>query len=107
MNVPFLFLKAQYKGIKDEIAPALLDILDKCCFINGPYVSGFEKEMEDYLKAKHVAGCSSGTEALVLLRGGIAHMQVDTMGVDGNLVREMPMRHVIIDSQPVLPFDPP
>lgn len=66
MNVPFLDLKAQYKGIKDEIAPALLDILDKCCFINGPYVSGFEKEMEDYLKAKHVAGCSSGTEALVL-----------------------------------------
>lgn len=66
MNVPFLDLKAQYKEIKDEIAPALLDILDKCCFIGGPYVSGFEKEMEAYLEAKHVAGCSSGTDALVL-----------------------------------------
>lgn len=66
MNVPFLDLKAQYKGIKDEIGPALLDILDKCCFIGGPYVSGFESEMADYLSVSHVAGCGSGTEALVL-----------------------------------------
>lgn len=66
MNVPFLDLKAQYKEIKEEIAPALLDILDKCCFIGGPYVNEFEREMEDYLKVAHVAGCSSGTEALVL-----------------------------------------
>ena len=66
MNVPFLDLQAQYKDIKNEIAPALLDILDKCCFIGGPYVNNFEKEVENYLDVKHVAGCASGTDALVL-----------------------------------------
>ena len=66
MNVPFLDLKAQYKEIKEEIKPAIMDIIDKCCFIGGPYVSGFEKEMEQYLDIEHVAGCASGTDALVL-----------------------------------------
>lgn len=66
MNVPFLDLKAQYKDVKDEIALALNDILDKCCFIGGPYVSGFESEIQEYLNVHHAAGCGSGTEALVL-----------------------------------------
>lgn len=66
MNVPFLDLKAQYKDVKDEIVPMLLNILDNCCFIGGPYVNEFEKEMESYLSVGHVAGCASGTDALVL-----------------------------------------
>lgn len=66
MNVPFLDLKAQYKDIKDEIASSLADILDKCCFIGGPYVSDFEKEAESYLGINHASGCASGTDALVL-----------------------------------------
>ena len=66
MNVPFLDLKAQYNSVKNEIALALEDILDKCCFIGGTYVSEFEKAIEGYLGVNHAAGCGSGTEALVL-----------------------------------------
>ena len=66
MNVPFLDLKTQYKGIKAEVEPAVLDILENCCYIGGKYVADFEKSMEEYLGVKHVTGCSNGTDALVL-----------------------------------------
>lgn len=66
MNVPFLDLKTQYKGIKEEVEPLVLDILENCCYIGGRYVDEFERSMEKYLGVKHVAGCSNGTDALVL-----------------------------------------
>ncbi len=66
MNVPFLDLKTQYKGIKNEVEPKVLDILDNCSFIGGRYVEEFEKNMATYLGVKHVAGCSNGTDALVI-----------------------------------------
>ncbi|MBC5744956.1 DegT/DnrJ/EryC1/StrS family aminotransferase [Lachnospiraceae bacterium MD308] len=66
MQVPFLDLKLQYQRIKGEVEPMILDILEKCCYIGGAYVNDFERQMENYLSAKHVAGCSNGTDALVL-----------------------------------------
>ena len=42
MNVPFLDLKTQYKGIKAEVEPLVLDILENCCYIGGKYVDDFE-----------------------------------------------------------------
>lgn len=66
MQVPFLDLKLQYQGIKSEVEPMILDILEKCCYIGGAYVNDFERKMENYLGAKHAAGCSNGTDALVL-----------------------------------------
>ena len=67
MKVPFLDLKAQYRGgVKEEVEPLISDILENCSFIGGAYVNMFETEMESYLKVKHVASCSNGTDALIL-----------------------------------------
>lgn len=66
MKVPFLDLKTQYKHIKAEVEPKVLDILENCSFIGGSYVQDFEREMEEYLGVKHVISCSNGTDALVL-----------------------------------------
>ncbi|MCM1125485.1 MAG: DegT/DnrJ/EryC1/StrS family aminotransferase [Lachnospiraceae bacterium] len=66
MKVPFLDLKTQYQGIKAEVEPAVLNIMENCCYIGGSYVQDFEKSMEEYLGVKHAAGCSNGTDALVL-----------------------------------------
>ena len=66
MKVPFLDLKTQYQGIKEEVEPAVLDILENCCYIGGTYVQQFEKSVREYLGVKHAAGCSNGTDALVL-----------------------------------------
>ena len=66
MNVPFLDLRSQYRKIMPEIEPVVLDILENCCFIGGKYVEEFEASMAEYLRVKHVIGCSNGTDALVL-----------------------------------------
>ena len=73
MKVPFLDLKAQYKTIKDEVNPAIQEILDNTAFILGKAVSYFEKEFAKEHNVKHCIGTSSGTDAnhLVLWALGI------------------------------------
>lgn len=66
MEVPFLDLRKQYEGIKSEVEPQILDIMENCCFIGGKYVSKFERSIEGYLGVKNALGCSNGTDALVL-----------------------------------------
>lgn len=66
MKVPFLDLKLQYQTIKKEVEPVVLDILENCCYIGGAYINTFERQAERYLRVKHAAGCSNGTDALVL-----------------------------------------
>lgn len=66
MKVPFLDLKAQYREIKKDVEPKVLDILENCCYIGGSYVNAFERSMEEYLNVKHVISCSNGTDALIL-----------------------------------------
>src|ERR1035437_2748943 len=57
-------LVSQYQKIKEEIDSALLDVLKSAMFINGPEVTAFRKELENYLGVKHVIPCANGTDAL-------------------------------------------
>jgi len=63
MKVPFLDLKAQYQTIKDEVDPAIQDILDNTAFILGKSVQQFEKEFAKAHNVKHCVGTSSGTDS--------------------------------------------
>lgn len=62
MQVPFLDLKIQYKSIKDEIDPAIQNILDNTAFILGKAVSDFEAAFAKEHHVKHCIGVSSGTD---------------------------------------------
>lgn len=66
MKIPFFDLSRQYEGIKSEVEPQVLKVLESCSYIGGEYVQNFEKEISDYLDVKHAIGCSSGTAALIL-----------------------------------------
>ena len=66
MKVPFLDLKEQYKELKNEVEPRIMEVLESCSYIGGRYVSCFEEQMEEYLGVRHVLGCSNGTDALML-----------------------------------------
>ncbi len=57
-------LISQYKNIKDEVDSAILDVIQKAQFINGPEVTGFQEDLEKYLGVKHVIPCANGTDAL-------------------------------------------
>jgi len=66
MKVPFIDLRAQYESIKDEVAPAIQQVLDSSAFAGGPFVEQFEKELALLCQCKYAIGVGSGTEALWL-----------------------------------------
>jgi dTDP-4-amino-4,6-dideoxygalactose transaminase len=66
MNVPFVDLKAQYAQIRNEINPAVQEVMDSASFVGGPYVKAFEENFAKFCGAKHAIGISSGTAAIHL-----------------------------------------
>ncbi len=66
MKIPMVDLQGQYRTLKDEIEPAMLQALADARYILGPNVQAFEQEAADYLGVRHALGCASGTDALHL-----------------------------------------
>ena len=64
--IPFVDLKAQYAGIKQEVNAAIQGILDSCAFTLGSEVVEFEKEFAAYSGSKLGIGVNTGTSALHL-----------------------------------------
>ncbi len=66
MKVPLLDLKAQYREIKEEIAPVLEEICESQYFILGPHVERLEKMIAQYCQTASAVGVSSGSDALII-----------------------------------------
>ncbi len=64
--IPLLDLKAQFAPLRDEIEPALREVVEAQAFILGPGVERLEHEVASFVGAKHAIGCASGTDALIL-----------------------------------------
>lgn len=63
-KIQMVDLMTQYQSIKQEVDTAILNVIENAQFINGPEVSAFQKELEEYLTVKHVIPCANGTDAL-------------------------------------------
>ena len=57
-------LKGQYEKIKEEVDAAVVSVMESSTFVNGPQVSAFQQELQQYLGVKHVIPCGNGTDAL-------------------------------------------
>ncbi|HTP44182.1 MAG TPA: DegT/DnrJ/EryC1/StrS family aminotransferase [Candidatus Acidoferrum sp.] len=66
MKVPFLDLKTEYLGLRDEILPALDHVGETSAFVLGEEVERFEQEFARYCDVQHCVALSSGTAALHL-----------------------------------------
>ena len=66
MKVPFLDLKSEYAGLRDEILPALDRVCEKSAFVLGEEVEQFEREFAAYCGTRHCIAVSSGTASLHL-----------------------------------------
>jgi dTDP-4-amino-4,6-dideoxygalactose transaminase len=64
MIVPFLDLKAQFKGIEQEVMPMVAEAMANAAFIGGRQVTGFEEEFARFCESKYCVGVNSGTDAL-------------------------------------------
>src|SRR3712207_5790053 len=66
MPVPLLDLRAQYATIKDDVARAMMKVVDDQLFILGEPVERFEREVAELSGTKHAIGCANGTDAILL-----------------------------------------
>jgi dTDP-4-amino-4,6-dideoxygalactose transaminase len=66
MQVPFLNLAAQYQALKEELQPAVEQVLASGHYILGPNVAAFEEEFAAYCGTRFAVGVNSGSDALVL-----------------------------------------
>jgi dTDP-4-amino-4,6-dideoxygalactose transaminase len=64
VTIKFVDLRAQYNSIRGEVDAAIQGVLDRCDFINGADVAGFEEEFAALCGATHAIGLNSGTDAL-------------------------------------------
>ncbi|MCX7546705.1 DegT/DnrJ/EryC1/StrS family aminotransferase [Xanthomarina sp. F1114] len=70
-KIQMVDLKGQYKSIKDDVNPAILEVIENTSFINGPKVHEFQKNLENYLGVRHVIPCANGTDALQIAMMGL------------------------------------
>lgn len=70
-KIQMVDLKGQYENIKDTVNASIQEVLDTNTYINGPEVHKFQKNLEDYLGAKHVIPCANGTDALQIAMMGL------------------------------------
>lgn len=64
-------LQGQYSKIQHKINSKIAEVLNSAAYINGPEVHKFQKDLEDYLKVKHVIPCANGTDALQIAMMGL------------------------------------
>ena len=67
MQVPLLDLRAQYAPLKSQFLAAIEEVCDSQALVLGPRTEFFEKAVANYCGAKHAIGCSSGTDAQLML----------------------------------------
>lgn len=73
MPVPFLDLKQQYLGIRDEIWSAVAAVFESTQYVLGREVAAFEEEFAAYCGVRQAVAVNSGTSALhcALLAAGV------------------------------------
>lgn len=65
--IPFIDVGAQRRRLGLAIDEAISRVLGHCQFINGPEVTRLEAELAAFCGARHVIGCASGTDALLMV----------------------------------------
>ncbi len=63
-KIQMVDLQSQYQNIKAEVDAAIINVIEQANFINGPEVSSFRSDLENYLNVAHVIPCANGTDAL-------------------------------------------
>jgi dTDP-4-amino-4,6-dideoxygalactose transaminase len=64
--IPFVDLKAQYRGIQAEVGIAIERVLESADFVQGAEVQAFEEEFAAYCGTDHAIAVNTGTSALHL-----------------------------------------
>ena len=101
-------LQSQYAKIKDVVDPSIQEVMESAAFINGPKVHQFQKNLEEYLGAKHVIPCANGTDALQIAMMGLGLKPGDevitadfTFAATVEVIALLQLTPVLVDVDPV------
>ncbi|MDP2365908.1 MAG: DegT/DnrJ/EryC1/StrS family aminotransferase [Ignavibacteria bacterium] len=84
MNIPFLDLKAQYNSIKDEVLPAINNVLDNTAYVLGKPVAEFEKAFAEMHNAKYCYCVGTGTAGNHMVLWGLGIKAGDEVIIPAN-----------------------
>lgn len=106
-KIQMVDLQSQYQKIQPEIDKAINEVVASAAFINGPEVSKFQSELEDYLDVKHVIPCANGTDALQIAMMGLGLEQGDevitadfTFAATVEVIALLKLTPVLVDVDP-------
>lgn len=106
-KIQMVDLKSQYDRIKDTVNASIQEVLDTTTYINGPQVHSFQKNLEDYLGAKHVIPCANGTDALQIAMMGLGLQPGDevitadfTFAATVEVIALLQLTPVLVDVEP-------
>jgi dTDP-3-amino-3,4,6-trideoxy-alpha-D-glucose transaminase len=66
VSVPLFDTSSALEPLRGQLREAVARVLDSGCFILGPQVEAFEREMAAYCGARHAVGVANGTEAITI-----------------------------------------
>ena len=106
-KIQMVDLQGQYQKIQPEIDKAINEVVASAAFINGPEVSKFQSELEEYLDVKHVIPCANGTDALQIAMMGLGLEQGDevitadfTFAATVEVIALLKLTPVLVDVDP-------
>jgi len=67
MNIPFVDLARQFRGIESELTQAFLDVGRSGMYIMGEKLESFERKSAEFCGVKHAIGVANGSDALFLI----------------------------------------
>ncbi len=107
MKIPFVDLKAQYFGIKEEIDSAIASVISETAFIGGLPVSQFEQAFSEAYGVKHCISVANGTDSLYIIMKMMGFGQGDEVITVANswissseTISQVGARPVFIDIHP-------
>ena len=107
-KIQMVDLQSQYAKIKDVVDPSIQEVMESAAFINGPKVHQFQKNLEEYLGAKHVIPCANGTDALQIAMMGLGLKPGDevitadfTFAATVEVIALLQLTPVLVDVNPV------
>ncbi|NQX76341.1 DegT/DnrJ/EryC1/StrS family aminotransferase [Gilvibacter sp.] len=107
-KIQMVDLQGQYQEIKTQVDQSILDVVASAAFVNGPEVHSFQKELENYLGAKHVIPCANGTDALQIAMMGLGLKPGDevitadfTFAATVEVIALLQLTPVLVDVDPV------
>ena len=102
MKVPFVDLRAQFAGLREEIVPRVQRVMEDASFILGPDVAAFEERYARYVGARHCLGVESGTAALQLALQALGIGDGDEVIIPANTYIASAIAVSAIGARPVL-----